>query len=152
MIREYTAEEHSLHEGEEDKLTKFMKGFEQATEEVKVDMHYAWSMYDKMMQSGAVKVWVAETDEGIMQGAIGVMFSKDLHKDKKIAVELFWFVDPTYKGIGKLLFNKYEEEAIKVGCKMLAMIHLSDSYPESLKEFYIKNGYHLTECHYIKEI
>lgn len=152
MIREYTAEEHGLHQGEEDKLTIFMKGFEQATGEVKVDMLYAWSVYDKMMKTGMVKVWVSETDDGIMQGAIGVMFTRDLHEDKKMAVELFWFVDPTYKGVGKALFQRYEEEAVKAGCKKLAMIHLVDSYPESLKLFYEKNGYHLAECHFIKEV
>jgi GNAT superfamily N-acetyltransferase len=69
-----------------------------------------------------------------------------------MAVEAFWFVGPTYRGIGKLLFEAFEAEAKRLGCQKLAMIHMVDSYPDTLKIFYEKQGYHLAELHYVKEV
>ncbi len=148
MIKEWTAEDgrKSLRH------TEFLKAFENASSFVKVDVQYAHDRYQKFLESGICKVFYAETDEGVIQGTIGFIISDDLHDGKKIAIETFWFVDPTYKGVGKLLFNRFEEEAKKLGCKKLAMIHMVDSYPESLKAFYEKNGYSLLEMHYIKEV
>ena len=151
MIREYTLEEHSHKPGKEDRLTIFMKGFEQATSEVKVNMDYAWEKYQRMMEQGIVKLFVAEED-GEIQGSIGFLITDDFHEDLKICIELFWFVDPRFRGIGKGLVDRFEEEARQSGCKKTAMIHLSDSYPESLEKFYLKNGYRLLEKHYVKEL
>ena len=148
MIREWTAKDGR----ESMRHTEFMKAFEEATGFVKVDVQYTHDRYQDLLERGVCKVFYAETDEGVIQGSIGFLISEDLHDGKKIAIETFWFVDPTYRGIGKQLFNKFEEVAKELGCKKLAMIHLADSYPDSLKSFYEKNGYKLLEMHYIKEV
>ena len=147
MIREL-----SVAEAKTKKHTEFMKMFEDATSLVKVDVDYTNKIYVDMMERGVARIFVAETDDGTMQGSIGFIVSNDFHEDVKIAIETFWFVDPTYRGIGKELFKVFEETAKEMGCKKLAMIHLADSYPESLEAFYLKNGYKLLEKHYVKAV
>jgi len=148
MIREWTVEDHM------DSLchTEFTKAFEEASSMVKVDVQYAHDKYLELMKAGKCKVFIAETDDQVMQGTIGFIISNDLHDGKKVAVEAFWFVDPAHRGIGKELFNVFESEAKKLGCEKLAMIHMVDSYPDTLKTFYESQGYKLLELHYIKEI
>ncbi len=148
MIREWTVEEAIVDR----RVAEFMKAFEGATREIKVDVDYTFERYSQLMKAGVCRIFIAETEDKTLQGAIGFLLSNDLHDDKKIAIETFWFVHPAYRGIGKELFNTFEAEGAKAGCKKLAMIHLADSYPESLERFYIKNGYRLLEKHYIKEI
>jgi GNAT superfamily N-acetyltransferase len=147
MIREWT-----LEDAKTNRLAVFMKAFEQATSFVKVDSNYTHKVYLDMMTRGVARLFIAETDDKQIQGAIGFIVSKDFHEDVKIAIETFWFVDPTYRGIGKELFNVFEATAKEMGCKKLAMIHLADSYPDSLEAFYLKNGYKLLEKHYVKAV
>jgi hypothetical protein len=134
-----------------DKFFVFMKRFENATDFVKVNVEYSRKKYIELMSKGIAKIFIAE-ENGELQGAIGFLISNDLHNGEKIGVETFWFVAPEFKGIGKDLFKIFEKEAIKSGCKKLAMIHLNDSYPKTLEKFYKSQGYKLLESHYIKEI
>ena len=150
MIREWTVEDGNCAPGE-DRLAIFMKAFEGVTEHVKVDPDYTSKRYMEMIGNGSAKVFIGE-ENGVIQGAIGFIISNDLHDGKKVAIEAFWFVDPTYRGLGKLLFNVFEEEGKKIGCEKFAMIHMVDSYPDTLEAFYIRNGYKLVEKHYVKEI
>lgn len=147
MIREWT-----LEEAKTTRLAVFMKAFEGATSLVEVDSDYTHRAYLDLMTRGVARIFIAETDDKQIQGAIGFIISNDFHNGKKIAIETFWFVDPTYRGIGKELFNIFESTAKEMGCKKLAMIHLADSYPDSLEAFYLKNGYKLLEKHYIKAV
>jgi GNAT superfamily N-acetyltransferase len=147
MIREYSLTEAK----ESDKFFQFMKGFENTTDMVKVDVEYSRAKYIQLMSAGVARVLVSEGENGL-QGALGFLISNDLHNGDKMAVETFWFVLPEFKGEGKKLFETFEEIAGGVGCKKLAMIHLVDSYPESLKDFYTRSGYKLLESHYVKEI
>lgn len=144
MIREWRTED-------KDRVAVFMNMFMQASKEVKLDTNYTHNRYLTLVEAGICKIYLAEEGNTI-QGVIGFMVAPDLHENKLVAIEAFWFVDPTYRGIGKLLFNTFEEEAKKLGCTKFAMIHMVDSYPESLKVFYEKSGYHLTELHYVKEV
>ena len=148
MIREWTAADGKAS----DRVAVFMKMFEVASGMVQVSIEYTHKKYQKLMESGIVKIYIAETDEQIIQGAIGFMLSGDLHDGKLVGIETFWFVDPSYRGIGKELFNTFEKEAKELGCEKLAMIHMVDSYPDTLKAFYERQGYKLLELHYIKEI
>ena len=147
MIREWTVKEAQT----DMRVANFMKAFEGATNFVKVDSDYTFKRYMKLMEDGICRIFIAEEGENL-QGAIGFIISSDLHDGAKTAIETFWFVHPDYKGIGKELFNTFEIDAKCMGCTKLAMIHLSDSYPESLQRFYIRNGYKLLEKHYVKEI
>lgn len=149
MIREWTLKEAQT----DDRLAVFLKAFEMATSVVKVDSDYAFQRYMKMMEAGICRIFVDE-DEATkeLHGAIGFIVSNDLHDGTKTAIETFWFAHPDFRGCGKALFRKFEEVAAGIGCKKLAMIHLVDSYPDTLKVFYEKNGYRLIECHYAKDL
>ncbi len=133
-------------------IVVFMKQFEQASSFVKVDVQHAWKKYQVMMDSGIARVFIAEGEDEKLQGAIGFLISEDLHDGKKTAVETFWFVAPEFRGIGMELFKVFEAEAIKAGCQKLAMIHMTDSYPESLQAFYTRQGYRLIEQHFVREV
>jgi len=149
MLREWTVTDAHTS----DRLARFMKAFEMATSVVKVDSDYTHQRYIKMMESGVCRIFIEEDETTKeLHGAIGFIISNDLHDGTKIAIETFWFSHPDFRGCGKALFNKFEEVSASIGCKKLAMIHLVDSYPESLKTFYEKNGYRLIECHYVKDL
>jgi GNAT superfamily N-acetyltransferase len=147
MIREWELREAQV----DHRVADFLKAFEGATSFVKVDSDYTFNRYKALMEAGICRIFIAEEKE-ILQGAIGFLLVDDLHDGTKTAIEMFWFAHPDFRGVGKMLFNTFEVEAIKAGCKKLAMIHLADSYPESLEQFYIKNGYKLLEKHYVKEV
>ena len=132
--------------------TEFMTAFEDASSMIKVDVQYAHDSYQKLLDRGVCKIYYAETDSRQIQGTIGFIITNDLHDGKKMAIEAFWFVDPKYRGLGKKLFDRFEKEAKKLGCKKLGMVHMVDSYPDTLKKFYENSGYKLLEMHYIKEI
>jgi GNAT superfamily N-acetyltransferase len=69
-----------------------------------------------------------------------------------MTVETFWFTDPKKRGYGKMLLDAYEQYASQCGAKKAAMIHMMDSYPDSLERFYKRQGYKLIEKHYVKEL
>jgi len=146
-IREWTVQdsEHS------DRLAQFLKQFEQASREVKVDVEYARQRYLEMKKRGVAHDLVAEED-GILKGAIGFIVAPDLHENRMVAIETFWFVAPQYRGIGRELMAAFEKRAKELGCNRTAMIHMVDSMPDILKAFYEKNGYRLVECHYVKDL
>ncbi len=148
MIREWTIEDALKG----DRFAKFMKVFEGVTKYVKVDVNYTHGKYIEMMKLGIARILVSESEDKSFQGAIGFITTRDLHDGMKVAIETFWFALPQYKGVGGQLFRAFEEEAKKSGCKRTAMIHLIDSYPDSLESYYIRNGYTLVEKHYIKGI
>jgi len=89
---------------------------------------------------------------GVLQGGLGYLISIDLHFPRKIAIETFWFVLPQYRGPGLKLLDAFEELAKKEGCQQVALVHLSDSFPERLKALYLRRGYNFVESHYVKEM
>lgn len=133
------------------KVTEFMKAFEQASKFVTVDIDYATKTYENMIDNGVAFVMVLEK-EGELIGSLGFIKAPDLHNGDTMAVETFWFVDPKKRGVGLILFNAYEKWSKENGIKKIAMIHMMDSYPESLERLYLKRGYKLAEKHYVKEI
>lgn len=144
MIREWTLEEARIIN-----LANFTKGFDKETEFVTTDESYARDKYIAMMENGVAHILVID-EEGVIKGAIGFIIAPDLHEDIKVAVETFWFVLPEFRGGGKQLMFAFEAKAKELGCKKTAMIHLADLFPDSLEQFYIKNGYKLAEKHYVK--
>jgi len=132
-------------------VAEFMTQFEQATSFVKVDVDHTSKVYEGLISKG-IAVFLVMEENGQMQGGLGAIKHPDLHDGKLTAVETFWFVAPEFRGKGLTLFNAFEEWAIKSGCQKLAMVHLADSYPDSLKKLYHRKGYQLAEEHYIKEV
>lgn len=132
-------------------IIKLMKGFEQASSQVKVNTEHCTKMYETLFDGGNTTLLILEED-GQMQGGLGFLIHPDLHSGELRSVETYWFVSPEFRGRGAELMERYEEEAVKKGVKHIGMVFLQDSYPERLKAFYIKNGYKLHEQHYVKEV
>ena len=128
-----------------------MKQFEQASKFVAVDIDHATKTYENMVDSGVAVVMVVE-DDGELAGSMGFIVSQDLHSGEKIMVETFWFTDPKKRGCGLLLFDAFEDYAKEYGINKLAMIHMVDSYPESLCKLYLRRGYELIEKHFVKTL
>ena len=146
MIREATSADHRSN-------IEFMKGMEHASEFIKINSEYAFRVYDHMVKRGIATGLMKEVD-GKVVGCLGFIMSTDLHSGEPIAIETFWFVDPAFRGqgYGNELFDAFEETAKRKGAKKVAMIHMSDSFPDILEKLYMKRGYRLLEKHYIKEI
>lgn len=133
------------------KVTVFMKQFEQVTNFVKVDIDHATKMYERGIENGSMTVLVMEKDE-ILIGSMAFIIAPDLHENKLVGVETYWFMHPDHRKYGLKLFDMFEQLAIKQGCEKLAMIHMIDSYPISLEKLYKRRGYELIEKHYVKEV
>lgn len=145
MIRQITTYEEILA------AATVMKGFEQASSHVKVDPTHSANTYFNLVSAGIAVFFVMEKD-GEMIGGLGALKAPDLHYNRIMAVETFWFVSPQHRGQGLQLFDAFEQWGAENGCNALAMIHMADSYPAALEKFYARKGYKLAEKHYIKEI
>lgn len=105
------------------------------------------------MQNGIMSVFIAEKDCRVI-GALGAAFLPDAFSGQSIAVENFWFVFPEFRdtGIGLRLLERFEEEAKARNCRRVAMVHLANLYPESLRKLYVSRGFKLGEETFWKEI
>lgn len=128
-----------------------MKDFENHTEHVKVDVNYTTGRYIPMVKSRKCAIFMLRGG-GKVCGAIGGIKAEDLHCGELIAVETFWFVNPVHRGHGLRLLELFEIWAKEEGCCKVAMIHLDDSMPETLKKLYGRRGYRLIESHYVREV
>lgn len=127
-----------------------IKQFEQASKFAQVDVNYTTEVYKRGIKNGLMTVLVMEEDENLI-GSMAFLVAPALTEDILMGVELFWFMHPDHRKHGLKLFDKFEWLAIEQGCKKLAMIHMTDSYPEKLEKLYKRRGYELVEKHYIKE-
>jgi len=133
------------------RVTEFMKQFELASKFVTVNIDHATKTYESMIDQGIAVVMVIE-DDGELAGSLGFIVSQDLHSGEKIMVETFWFTDPLKRGCGLRLLDAYEKYADEYSMDKIAMVHMMDSYPESLERLYVRRGYQLIEKHYVKEL
>ena len=133
------------------KAARVMQGFEQASKLIKVDPVRTAASYHRMVTSGIAVFFVLERD-GQIVGGLGAIKCPDLHYDRTVAVESFWFVKPDCRGKGMALFDAFEKWGKQEGCTHLAMIHMMDSYPDRLEKLYERKGYKLWEKHYVKEL
>lgn len=133
-------------------IAALMKGFESETVHVKVDVAYTGAKYEQMVRDGIACLFIMEDGGGKMIGGLGCIKGQDLHSPRTIAVETYWYVHPEHRGEGKALLDHFENWAKENGCDATAMIHLSDSMPESLESLYVRRGYSLVEKHFIKKV
>lgn len=85
---------------------------------------------------------------------LGCAFVPDCFSGMLTACEQFWYVLPEYRGasIAGRLFNAFENEAIRRGCKKIIMARLETPQAEQLDALYIKRGYRPVEKTFGKEI
>lgn len=125
--------------------------FEQCSSMVTVVPSVCVANYSRFIDQGTGGLILALDREEII-GGLGYVIAKDLHCDKKYAVETFWLMLPKHRGGGVRLMAEFERIARESGCDECAMIHLKDSFPTELEHLYIRRGYHMVEKHYIKRM
>lgn len=134
-------------------IIEMAKHFRECTEFIPVDVETCVETYTKAIRAGTGAIFGYRLIDEIA-GALACIKGNDLHFPRSMAVETFWYVPPQYGhlGIGPQLFKAFEEWAKEQKCDYTAMIHLADSYPDSLERWYIRKGYKLAEKHYIKAV
>jgi GNAT superfamily N-acetyltransferase len=134
-------------------IIEMAQRFRECTDFILVDVETCVATYEAVISRGTGAVFGYLLD-GQIVGALACIKAQDLHFPRMMAVETFWYVSPEHgsKGIGKSLFERFEEWAKEEKCDYTAMIHLADSYPETLEALYTRRGYKLTEKHYMKEV
>lgn len=130
-------------------ITEMAKLFETCTAHVLVDVEYAIRKYETLFDQGIGYMFGMEKD-GQTVGGLGCIKGEDLHYPRTMLIETFWFVRPEYRGEGIKLMDAFEFLADELGCDCTAMIHLSDSMPDSLARLYEMRNYELVEKHYIR--
>lgn len=110
--------------------------------------------YSSLIDIGVGYIIGLFEDDGPIMGALGGMICPALFNFKTMSVESFWYVLPRYRRgrAGLLLFDEFERYSVERGAKLLAMIHLDNLQPESLRKLYVRRGYRLIESHYVKDI
>lgn len=134
-------------------IVEMAQRFRERTEFVSVDVETCVNTYTNLIKNGSGAIF-AYRDQDDLVGALACLKGPDLHFPRMLAIETFWYVLPKYesKGIGKELLESFENWAKEEKCDYTAMIHLADSYPESLEKLYKHRGYKLAEKHYIKRV
>lgn len=93
-------------------------------------------------------LWYLEHDEEIV-GGIGGIVAPDVLSGKDTMVELFWYVTPSHRKRGIVLFNEMAKY-VKEHNLRWAMVHMEKSMPDKLKTFYTKEGFKLLETHWVQ--
>lgn len=106
-----------------------------------------------IVNNGAEYLALVSYEEDKAVGAIIAYTLTPVFSSDKIAIEIFWYLDPEYrKGTrGIAMMKAYEYWAKLVGCRIVQYGWLVSS-PESLKTIYDKTGAVLSEQVYYKEL
>ena len=107
--------------------------------------------WQKLLKADAGVVF-ADVADGKAAGALGAIVYNDLCDGAKRAVEAFWYVMPSYRGLGSKLHDEFEMWSLTNGVKVRAMIRLEGMNDRAMHEFYIKKGYRVLETMYVKEL
>jgi GNAT superfamily N-acetyltransferase len=109
-----------------------------------------WSVF---MSSGMAVVIAAEDDDKIV-GLMSGLHYHDPLSGRKIAQEVFWFVDPEYRyrGLGESLIKLFSAWAKTKSATVIRVAHLVDLRAEENKKMYEAMGFRASEIAYEKEV
>ena len=96
-----------------------------------------------MMAGNQAVVLVGEGPEGVVSMAAMVSYSCWFDDEHLTAQELFWWVEPFFRGgtMGARLHQGLEDWARKKGCVTMEMGALEELKPDSLEALYQRMGY-----------
>ena len=138
-------------------IIEMAKRFEECTEHIPVDIEHTIKKYEALFDAGIGHIFGIRMGDKIV-GGLGCIKGEDLHFPRTILVETFWFVLPEHRGteasksakLGLKLLDMFDNLAIEEKCDGKALIHMADSFPDSLETLYTHRGYKLVEKHYVK--
>jgi hypothetical protein len=140
---------------DEEEVPSFFARFKDDSKCVSINVPYAQKYYRTMIENKMGQVFLlCDEETGSVHGGLACIKGPVPHSGQMVAVELFWYVAPEYRGsLGALeLLVAFENWAKENQCSSCALIHMMDSQPERLEKLYLRMGYKLLEKHYIKEV
>jgi GNAT superfamily N-acetyltransferase len=93
-------------------------------------------------------VYVAEIDGRIVGVIAGIIVDGFLMG--RFVEEVLWYVEPEHRGVGVLLYAKFEEACREKGCYGIAMSAYNNKYLSVVDRFYRRNGYKEIDRKYFK--
>lgn len=98
-------------------------------------------------------VLVADLD-GVIAGVAGALITQPYMSDDSMAVELYWWVNPTARGrsLAMALMNATEDWARARGCRALVMSSVATQQGSPADSIYERRGYQIIEKSWVKEI
>jgi hypothetical protein len=107
----------------------------------------------RMIRSPQCFVLVVEVDGEVQGFAAGQVSGFYFNAKHKHGVELFFWMQPKYRGKwGLRLLTEIEHNARLKGCTTWSMVSLEAVNPEAVDKFYVKRGYTRLEHIYIKTL
>lgn len=82
-----------------------------------------------------------------------VVFPFLFNRDRRMACEVMWWVNPEAqgRGAGRALLEAIEPAGREAGCDVIQMVHLANSPPQA-GALYERRGYRHSESSYTKEL
>lgn len=111
------------------------------------------SFYGALIEAG-IGTLILLIENGQISGGIAGAALPDPHNGLMGAQEFFWYVRKEARGGlgGGRLYWAFEKWALGKGCEEIQMVHLEQSTPGRLEEFYRKQGYARIETRYSKQL
>lgn len=95
------------------------------------------------------------TECGDVAGFIGLAsFNSHINQSYKMAQELFFWIDPEYRGgkHARLLLDAAEQWSVEIGCDKLLMMSVADLRGKLVGRLYTRRGFTQSEYVYYKEL
>ena len=118
---------------------------------IKLDGEHFIRTVESLFDGGVGVIFLAVEDGRVIGGIGGIKYPNLLTGVVTLS-EIFWYVKKGERGCGVRLYKQFERYARENGCGNIMMAYLTCSMPEELKQFYIREGYTLTEMHFEKEL
>lgn len=118
---------------------------------VEFDIEKFRQIWTQLMNADMGVILVIE-EGGEPVGALGGFVHAELYSSKVVAEEMFWFASKEKRGVGVKLYRAFENWARLRGAETLQMVHLMDSMPEKLSNFYAHMGFEPVEMRYSKRL
>lgn len=109
--------------------------------------------WTSILESNSGFILLLEHKDGDIIGGAGGVISNFLTSSVPNFIEMFWWVEPEFRGrLGLKLYNECIAEAKKRGAKRALMAYMANSMPDEMERLYIAKGYRPFEHHMIKDL
>lgn len=109
--------------------------------------------WESILSTGQGFMIMVEHKDGDIVGGVGGVIANFMTSDVKNCIEMFWWVDPEFRGeVGLKLYKEFEAEAKRMGAERLLMAYMQNSDPDRLARFYKSKGFTPWEYHVIKDL
>ncbi len=95
-------------------------------------------LFDSALEQGLVFVADSNGPVGIV---LGLYMPSVINRAYLAGSEIIWWVEPEFRGIGRRLLQRIQNEARDLGIKMWSMISLECVHPEIAERLYLSEGY-----------